>query len=763
MTNDKNPMTNAPSPLRVVLYARVSTDMQAEEGHSIDAQLHEMREFVALRGWQIIGELIDPGASGSSMNRPGLQALLQAVENKETDVILVHETSRLSRSIFDTFRIFEILGQHDVGFASVKDPNFDFSTPSGRFFLTMISAMNQYYLDLLKQHTAKGKRERARKGLYNASTLPYGYAPTKDPQSPPVINRREAEGVRLAFETYAAGNASYQQVAERLNEAGYRTRSGRRFAKDTVDDMLRNPFYIGKIIYGTKRKDKAPETFAGQHEKIISPQLFEACREARRRRRGNLRSYQPKFETYLLNGISVCSLCDRSLRAQKTKTGRYYREMSRTRGFTDCPNAQKGVHAGLMEAQIEAIVRHLSLPEDWQEEIETILSRESEVEALNNRRARLKAKKRRLGELYADGFFDDAPENFKEQLAQVQRELDIIPSTDLEAILEAADTLTYIGQVWEEATMEEKRDIIRLLFSRVEIDVQQNRIAALRPYAVFLPLFRQSKHLLEVETGRFIPLWSPELAEQESPDEHLPALKKPTPAPEQSIIWPQIIALPKLSAHRRISPLLSRFLRERRKSGRPIGRLVDVPHPGYQALRLDGRKWAGLSLSRLPANPPFDLPDRSVSFLHTPFIWQETPHRPAWLAEAARLLDAGGWWVMMERIPVSMPGNWLYRCFPELLAQESVLSQTPSEIYVALQEQGFTVKMAQQTYYQPVQYGAALEMARQREQSPVLLKLNERDYLSGLERLKKEAEVYGNDALLASQVCVAEIVAQRMG
>jgi len=61
--------------MRVALYARVSTDMQAEEGLSISAQLNEMREFADRRGWKIVGEFADPGFSGSSMNRPGLQAL----------------------------------------------------------------------------------------------------------------------------------------------------------------------------------------------------------------------------------------------------------------------------------------------------------------------------------------------------------------------------------------------------------------------------------------------------------------------------------------------------------------------------------------------------------------------------------------------------------------------------------------------------------------------------------------------------------------
>jgi site-specific DNA recombinase len=303
------------TPIRVITYARVSTDMQ-EEGHSLDAQLNEMREFVAARpGWVIITELVDAAQSGSTTRRPSLQHLLQLVAQKAGDVILVHELSRLSRSIFDTFEIFETLGRHGVGFASVKDQNFDFSLPQGRFFLALMAAINQYYLDLLRQHTAKGKRERARKGLYNSSIAPYGYRHVGDPSTPPEIEPTEAEAIKLAFETYALSQVSYFDVAEKLNEAGYRTRTGQRFGKDVIDDMLRNPFYAGKILYGAKRKGQEPELFDGQHPPIISPELFQTCERLRQARRGSARTYHPRYNVYLLNSISVCSLCGRNLRA----------------------------------------------------------------------------------------------------------------------------------------------------------------------------------------------------------------------------------------------------------------------------------------------------------------------------------------------------------------------------------------------------------------------------------------------------------------
>ncbi len=164
---------------RVAAYARVSTEMQAEEGLSITAQLNEIREFAAARNWTVVSEFVDAGITGQTLDRPGLQNMLTAAEQGAFDVVIVHELSRLSRSsVYDTFSIFDQLGRCKVGFASVKEPQFDLSNPTGRFLLTIIAAINQYYIDILRMHTKKAKRERAREGLYNASVTPYGYAPT---------------------------------------------------------------------------------------------------------------------------------------------------------------------------------------------------------------------------------------------------------------------------------------------------------------------------------------------------------------------------------------------------------------------------------------------------------------------------------------------------------------------------------------------------------------------------------------------------------
>jgi len=249
---------------RVVKYARVSTEEQAtEDRFSIDAQISEMDEYIARMGWEPVGQFVDRGISGTKRYRPQLNAMLAMAERGGFDIVLVHELSRLSRSVFDTLDMFQVFGRLNIGFSSVKDPDFDFSDPTKRFFLVIISAINEYYINLLKLHTSKSKRQRAKQGLYNASITPYGYQFCGDPRTPPVIVEKEAEAVKKAFAAYSTGRYSYQDIANMLTDSGYLPRPRRkkgegkvttanRFSKDTITDMMHNPFYIGKLAYRVK-------------------------------------------------------------------------------------------------------------------------------------------------------------------------------------------------------------------------------------------------------------------------------------------------------------------------------------------------------------------------------------------------------------------------------------------------------------------------------------------------------------------------------
>ena len=746
--------------MRAAFYARVSTDMQAEEGKSIAAQLTEMRELAEKRGWQPVGEFIDLGYGGGDMDRPELQRMLDVAEAKGFDVLVVHELSRLSRSLHDTLLIFERLGKLGIGFVSVKEPNFDFSTPSGRLFLSILAALNQYYLEILRQHTAKSKHQRAREGLYNSSIPPYGYRHVGDKDTPPEIDPREAPAVRMMFEEYASGNYSYQQIADMVSDAGYRTRAGRRFSKDTVADILRNRFYTGKVVYHKKHRGEPPEVYQGQHEAIIDEALYEACRQVREQRHRSPSTFQRGRQAYLLNGIACCDVCGRKLRAQSQGTHRYYREMSRSRGFDDCPSAQVGVRVDSVDEQVGRIFRLLTLPPDWQAELERMLDREDERDRLRNARQRLLGEQRRLRQLYIKGYFGNEIGAFEREYNRIQRELDALPIDDLPAIQQAARTLKRLSEVWDNADLEDRRDLIRLALREVRIDVTQGRVMALVPWPPFIPLLRQVEALLEIETGVFIPLWPPEVASEMGPDPVLDPILKP---PEMWTDWPFIAALP-YEASRRITPTLSDFLKARRKAGQPVQVIVDVLHPPFPRLRVDRRKWdVSIEFINLPQiKPALPYENSTVSFLSTPFRLQRSADKRAWVEEAARVLEPGGWWIFTDVMPHSMLGHWLYQYFPK--ARDFDLGKTldPSALYLELGRAGFQVRMSRQVYYQAVSVGAACDIAEQRSGIPQLAALPDEVYRAGYGNLMDLRDRRGREELLASQICTVQVVARKI-
>ena len=748
---------------RVGIYSRVSTSMRAAEGKSLAAQKAEMLEFAQARGWEVVAEFVDPGETGTNMDRLGLQAALRAVEEGAFDVLLVHELSRLSRRLYDTLNLFERLGKREVGFASVKEPNFDFSTPTGRLILTVLAALNQYYVDLLKMHTAKSKRERARRGLYNASITPYGYRHTGDNDTPPEIVPEEALVVVKMFEQHATGLYSYREVAEWLNEAGYRTREGRRFSKDTIADMLRNPFYMGKVVYKQgRRKQDAGEIFDGQHEPIVSESLWNRCAQVRSQRSSAPRTYQSQYRVYLLNSIASCDVCGRKLRAQGAKSGEYYRDVSSQRGFLDCPSAGRGVRADVVDPQVDAIVRRLQLPQDWQTRLRELIEDEEDVEAFASQRARLVAERRRLKEAWIRGDFEDEEDEdiYRRELNRIRRELADLPGPEeLTAIEHAADLIEELWQVWDEAEKEDRRDLLRLALRDVRIDVLQSRVVSVEPYTVFVPLFRELGWMREVGFGVFHPIWPAEQVEQLDVLDVLPPLTE-VPAPDAVPDWPLVVDLPTALVGNRITPLVSNWLKDRKHAGEPLGLIAEVREREVFPLRIDCNHWAEAQVAP-PVETLEQLQDGSIGFLWTPFALQRRKSRSNILEAVWRVLEPNGAWGLVDVMPTSMVTHWLYRYFPEALKNDQGLTWNAYELYNKLREAGFDVELKRKSLSQAISLGVALEMATERDRCPQLAIMPDVVYEAGMSRLRAAIEDYGEGYLEPSEVCLVEVRATK--
>src|SRR6201987_4943429 len=122
-------------------------------------QLAELREYVSRRGWNIVGEYLDEGISGSKESRPQLNRLMGDVHQRKLEIVLVWKIDRFGRSLKLLVNALADLDSYGIAFVSLRD-NLDLSTPSGRLMFQIIGAMAEFERSLIQ--------ERVRAGLRNA-------------------------------------------------------------------------------------------------------------------------------------------------------------------------------------------------------------------------------------------------------------------------------------------------------------------------------------------------------------------------------------------------------------------------------------------------------------------------------------------------------------------------------------------------------------------------------------------------------------------
>jgi DNA invertase Pin-like site-specific DNA recombinase len=150
----------APKPNRVALYARVSTSNGQQDP---EMQLRELREYAARRNWEVIGEYVDRGVSGSKESRPCLNRLMAEAHSRKFDAVLVWKLDRFGRSLRHLVNALAELEALGLSFVSLRD-NLDLSTPSGRLMFQIIGAMAEFERALIQERVRAGLRNARNKG-----------------------------------------------------------------------------------------------------------------------------------------------------------------------------------------------------------------------------------------------------------------------------------------------------------------------------------------------------------------------------------------------------------------------------------------------------------------------------------------------------------------------------------------------------------------------------------------------------------------------
>ena len=312
-----------------VAYARYSSDNQRAE--SIAAQFYGIKEWAEKNEFDIESFYSDEAETGTSdENRDDFLRMIadlqrgytaDGIDLSDVRAILVHKTDRFARNKWDSAIYKKLLADIDIRVVYVTQPMLNDDSPEAFLLEGMFESLDQYYSLNLSREVMKGHHENARVCKHNGGIPALGF--DVDPVNKTyVINERESGAVRKIFTMYDQG-FSYDAIIDELNKNGYRTKTGKTFAKNSIADILRNEKYVGTYIYNRQhkikgkrnnRRDKPADQIIkvpGGMPQIIEPVLWDRVQakiQSRAHNPGERAANKARVE-YILSGVIECGQC----------------------------------------------------------------------------------------------------------------------------------------------------------------------------------------------------------------------------------------------------------------------------------------------------------------------------------------------------------------------------------------------------------------------------------------------------------------------
>ena len=519
------------SSIQAALYARVSSEVQ-QEARTIESQVADLRASMARRGLQLAPELefVDDGYSGATLVRPALERLRDVAAAGGIDQLYVHCPDRLARNYAHQVLLLEEFVQAGVEVIFLNREVGQ--TPEDQLLLQVQGMIAEYERAKILERSRRGKRHAAQVGRVSVlACAPYGYRyiSNQDSAGEPrfEIDLAEARVVRQIFTWVGRDRCSIGDVRRRLEAAGERTRTGKTtWDRTTIWGILKNPAYKGEAAFGkttveplhprlrahrgrTLQPRKAYSTRDQPVEEwirlavpaIVEVALFDTVAEQLQENQQRARVSQ-RGARYLLQGLLVCGGCQYayygkpispSARRHQARSYAYYRcsgaDAYRFGGVRLCWNKQ--LRTDLVdEAVWQEVCRLLEQPERLEQEYRRRLlhvQTPANPGHLESQVRRVRQGVTRLIDSYTEGLIDKA--EFEPRMTRMRERL-----SDLEAQAQQAQDdanleqeLTLLLSRFEDFVVQVKeglhtadwltrREIIRALVKRVEVEQQQIRV-----------------------------------------------------------------------------------------------------------------------------------------------------------------------------------------------------------------------------------------------------------------------------------------------
>lgn len=479
--------------MKVALYIRVSTIMQAEEGYSIDGQRQRLTDFARSQDWEIFDEYIDDGYSAKDLDRPGMQKLLHDMEEKKFDIVLVYKLDRLTRSVGDLHKLLKTFEVHSVKFKSATEI-FETTTAMGRFFITLVAAMAEWERETISERVRFAVEQMVEEGKRPGGIIPYGY--TQDEIQIP----EEASIIREARALYHSG-LGYKTVAIRLNREG-KLRRGQEWTAATVSYTLENPYYAGILrissktpegIYVNHNKDDRVDCIYGEgsHIPIFTKEEYAETKALMKRR--TIGGYS-KNSIYWFSGVLRCGRCGaamfgrlttkRSLKSGETVRSQYYICSNKhANSSCDMPTFRQVHVEHLLLGYIRKLKNDVNVVDL---EIKNILNdKERSDDIVSNAKrdlTKVLARKEKWQYMFVEGLIskEDVHKRIAEE-NEVEKQLkQIIVENKNKLSGVPISVLTDWEEVWNVSDDQEKKNLIYTTFEKISINTNLKKVKGVK-------------------------------------------------------------------------------------------------------------------------------------------------------------------------------------------------------------------------------------------------------------------------------------------
>lgn len=433
---------------RCAIYARVSTVRQAEQNISIPDQLKRARKYAAARGFEIVEEFVERGASARDDKRPQFQLMIEKASGKPApfDVIFVHSFSRFFRDEvhFELHR--RKLERNGVAVLSITQEMSD--GPGGELTRRVIALMDEMRSAEDAKHVKRGMEENARQGFWNGARAPFGYKIVAAEKRGDKIKKKlavdpkEAEIVKLIYGLFLTGDGEtgplgVMNIAKWLNARGYRTPTGKTYYTSRVHSILTDETYIGSAWFN--RRDSRTGEPRPREEwiripvpPIISETAFQRVQMLLSDRRPRKTPPRLSSSNVLLTGLAVCEGCGKPLMMTTGKGGAYRYYKCAGKHLNGCCTGDLAI--AIREEKLDAltldtIANRLLTPERAQKIVAAVAKRREDrrgdaSHALAQLRGQLGQANKRIRNLLdalAEGVVGDS-DLFKEKIAEAETE-----------------------------------------------------------------------------------------------------------------------------------------------------------------------------------------------------------------------------------------------------------------------------------------------------------------------------------------------------